>query len=241
MGIIGSIQGWWRSRRSASGRANGRLAPHVRTAEWDMSRGLDMQQLGVLATAPVSMLPSERLLLYALAFGTRPQRYLEVGTLYGGSAAIVCAALDTLELTTRMALVDPEPRVDAQLLAHLERRATLVRGYSPAAITDAAAAAGGSFDFILIDGDHTYQGTLNDLNGVLPYCLAGAYIVCHDCFYPTVEQAIDDFVLKHTPLVADFGPLTRDTSSAADADGNVSAQHAAKWGGLRVLQVCMTP
>jgi predicted O-methyltransferase YrrM len=239
MGVIGSIQGWWRSRRSASGRANAQLAPHVRTAEWDMSRGLDVQQLGVLATAPVSMLPSERLLLYALVYGARPQRYLEVGTLYGGSAAIVCAALDTLELTTRMALVDPEPRVDAQLLAHLERRATLVRGYSPAAIKDAA--AGGSFDFILIDGDHTYQGTLNDLDGVLPYCLAGAYIVCHDCFYPTVEQAIDDFVLKHTPLIADFGPLTRDTSSAADADGNVSAQHAARWGGLRVLQVRMKP
>ncbi len=117
MGVLGSIQGWWRSRRSASGRADGRLAPQVQTAEWDMTRGLDVQQLGVLATAPVSMLPSERLLLYALVYGTRPQRYLEVGTLYGGSAAIVCAALDALELPTRMALVDPEPRVDAQLLS----------------------------------------------------------------------------------------------------------------------------
>jgi predicted O-methyltransferase YrrM len=170
----------------------------------------------------------------------RPQRYLEVGTLYGGSAAIVCAALDALELDTRMVLVDPAPRVDAVLLEHLERRSILIQGYSPAALKDAMDAAGGKFDFVLIDGDHSYQGTLRDLDGVLPFCLDGAYILCHDCFYPTVTQAIDDFALKHAPQVVDFGPLTRDTSSAADADGKVSAEHAAQWGGMRVLQVRST-
>ena len=174
-----------------------------------MTRGLRRAAAWCAGYGPRIDVAIRKAALYALAYGTRPQRYLEVGTLYGGSAAIVCAALDALELPTRMALADPEPRVDAQLLVHLERRATLVRGYSPAAIKDAAAAAGGSFDFVLIDGDHTYQGTLNDLEGVLPYCLAGAYILCHDCFYPTVEQAVDDFVLKHTPVIADIGPLTR--------------------------------
>src|SRR5829696_4848095 len=99
--------GFWR-RRGVHGRRDARLAPEVETAEWDMTRTLDAQQFEVLGTAPVSMLPAERLLLYTLVFSMRPQRYLEVGTLFGGSAAIVCAALDALGLATRMVLVDPE-------------------------------------------------------------------------------------------------------------------------------------
>ena len=230
---------FWR-RRAVHGRRDARLAPTVATAEWDMSRTLDVQQFEVLGTAPVSMLPAERLLLYTLAFGVRPQRYLEVGTLFGGSAAIVCAALDALGLDTRMILVDPGPRVDAALLTHLQRRATLIQGYSPAALKDAVKVGGGKFDFVLIDGDHGREGTLRDLDGVFPYCLDGAYILCHDCFYPTVAQAVDEFVCRHAPKVVDFGPLTRDTSAAADANGNISSEHPARWGGIRVLQVRTT-
>ena len=232
-----TVRGWLRRRYEAYRRRTARLAPEVQTNLWDMTRMLEAQQFALLGTAPVSMLPAERLLLYTLVFGTRPRRYLEVGTLFGGSAAIVCAALDSLELDTRMILVDPEPRIDPVLWAHLQRRATLVQGYSPAALQEAAGAAGGSFDFVLIDGDHSQEGTLRDLNGVLPFCGDGAYILCHDCFFPTVTLAVDEFVYRHASKVVDFGPLTRDTSAAADANGNTSAEHPARWGGLRVLQV----
>lgn len=237
MGKNTTVRGWLRRRYDARRRWAARLAPGVQTNLWDMTRTLNSEQFAVLGTAPVSMLPSERLLLYTLVFGARPQRYLEVGTLFGGSAAIVCAALDSLELDTRMILVDPEPRVDPALWAHLERRAVLVQGYSPGALQEAANRAGGKFDFVLIDGDHSWEGTLRDLNGVLPFCLDGAYILCHDCFFPTVTQAIDEFVCRHASRVVDFGPMTRDTSAAADANGNVSAEHPARWGGIRVLQV----
>jgi predicted O-methyltransferase YrrM len=205
-----------------------------------MARNFDLQQFDVLRTAPVSMLPSERLLLYTMVFGTRPRRYLEIGTLYGGSAAIVCAALDAMGLPTRMALVDPSPRIEPALWARLEKRAVLVQGFSPAVLSEAEQAAGGKFDFVLIDGDHSYDGTLRDLDGVLPHCAVGAYLLCHDCFYPTVEQAIDAFARKHAARVVDFGPLTRDTSAGADADGNVSTSHAERWGGIRALQVRCT-
>jgi predicted O-methyltransferase YrrM len=232
-----TVRGWLRRRYEACRRRSARLAPEVQTNLWDMTRVLDAQQFAVLGTAPVSMLPAERLLLYTLIFGVRPQRYLEVGTLFGGSAAIVCAALDVLDLDTRMILVDPEPKIDPSLWAHLQRRATLVRGYSPASLREAADAAGGRFDFVLIDGDHSQEGTLRDLDGVLPFCLDGAYILCHDCFFPTVTQAVDEFACRHASRVVDFGPLTRDTSAAADANGNTSAEHPARWGGIRVLQV----
>ncbi len=237
MGDNTTVRGWLRRWYDARRRRVARLAPEVETNLWDMTRTLDIQQFGMLGTAPVSMLPSERLLLYTLVFGVRPRRYLEVGTLFGGSAAIVCAALDALELDTRMVLVDPEPQIDPALWGHLQRRAALVQGYSPAALQEAAARAGGKFDFVLIDGDHSWEGTLRDLNGVLPFCLEGAYILCHDCFFPTVAQAIDEFLFRHRSQVVDFGPLTRDTSAAADANGNVSSEHPARWGGIRVLQV----
>ena len=232
-----TVRGWLRRRYEARRRRTARLAPEVQTNLWDRTRMLDTQQFAVLNTAPVSMLPAERLLLYTLVFGVRPRRYLEVGTLFGGSAAIVCAALDALELDTHMILVDPEPRIAPALWGHLQRRATLVQGYSPEVLKEAAGAAGGSFDFVLIDGNHGLEETLRDLDGVLPFCVGGAYILCHDCFFPTVTQAVDEFLCRHASRVVDFGPLTRDTSAAADGNGNTSAEHPARWGGIRVLQV----
>lgn len=237
-----TVQGWLRRRYVARRRRAARLAPGVQTnlldtSQLNIDRTLDSQQFGVLRSARVSMLPAERLLLYTLVYSLRPRCYLEIGTLFGGSAAIVCAALDLLDLDTRMILVDPAPQIDPTLWAQLQRRAALVQGYSPAALQEAAELAGGKFDFVLIDGDHDSEPTLRDLNGVLPICLNGAYILCHDCFFPTVAQAIDNFVCQHASRVIDFGPLTRDTSAAADANGNTSSEHPARWGGIRVLQV----
>ena len=125
-----TVRGWLRRRYEARRRRTAHLAPEVQTNLWDRTRMLNTQQFAVLNTAPVSMLPAERLLLYTLVFGVRPRRYLEVGTLFGGSAAIVCAALDTLDWTRVLISVDPEPRIAPALWGHLQRRATLVQGYS---------------------------------------------------------------------------------------------------------------
>jgi predicted O-methyltransferase YrrM len=53
-----------------------------------------LQPLGlpVIYDAPVQQLMPERLLLYSLICGLRPERTLEIGTLYGGSTMIICAA-----------------------------------------------------------------------------------------------------------------------------------------------------
>jgi predicted O-methyltransferase YrrM len=214
-----------------------RLAPPVATVDWDFTlTALEIRNFAVLSTAPVVMVPAERMLLYTLVYATQPRRYLEIGTLQGGSAAIVCGALDSLGIPTPMVLVDPAPAIDPELWSNLAHRATLLRGFSPAVLPDAVVAGGGGpFDFVLVDGDHTKAGVLADLWGVLPLCAVGAYILCHDCFFPEIAAAIDEFVLAAGERVADLGPLTRVTApSAIDAEPDPDAP---KWAGFRLLQV----
>lgn len=210
------------------------LAPAVEMAAVQGSfEQIGSLRLDVLGSAPVWMSPAERLLLFSLIYTLRPRCYLEIGTLRGGSAAIVAAALDALGLPARMVLVDPKPQIEDALWEKLAPRATLVTGYSPAVLPQAALAAGAPFDFVLIDGDHSRRGTLADLAGVAPHCRSGAYLLCHDCFYSEVEQAIDEFVLTSAIPVVDFGPFTRETT-AGDAS---NAGDPEPWGGIRLLQV----
>jgi predicted O-methyltransferase YrrM len=144
----------------------------------------------VVKWAPVWMTRAERLLLYTLAFCLRPRRYLEIGTLKGGSALLVNAALNSLQAEGRLVCVDPEPQIEPEHWKMLEPRTTLLTGYSPDILTRACEVAGGLFDFILIDGDHTYQGVLRDVRGVLPYAADGASILCHK-FFADVARSID--------------------------------------------------
>lgn len=210
------------------------LAPAVEMAPVQGSfEAIGNLRLDVLGTAPVWMSPAERLLLFSLIYTLRPRCYLEIGTLHGGSAAIVNAALDALYLPTRMVLVDPKPQIEEALWEKLAQRAVLVPGFSPAVLPQAAQAAGEPFDFVLVDGDHSRRATLADLQGAVAHCRSGAYLLCHDCFYSEVEQAIDEFVLTSSVPVVDFGPFTRETT-AGDAS---NAGDPEPWGGMRLLQV----
>jgi predicted O-methyltransferase YrrM len=194
-------------------------------------------KLDVLAAAPVWMSSAERLLLFSLVYTLRPRCYLEIGTLHGGSAAIVSAALDALDMPARMVLMDPQPQIEPALWDNLARRAVLVQGRSPAALPQAAQAAGEPFDFVLIDGDHSRRGTLADLQGVVGHCRSGAYLLCHDCFYSAVEEAIDEFVLTSPTPVVDFGPFTRETTAGNPSSARNREPSGEPWGGIRVLQV----
>lgn len=192
---------------------------------------IDLGRLQVIHDAPVWMSRSERLLLYTLAFTLRPARYLEIGTLEGGSALIVVAALDALQAPGSLVCVDPSPRIAPEHWARLCERTQLVRAFSPAALDEAGQVAGGLFDLVLIDGDHSYAGALQDLVGVLPHCANGATILCHDCFNPDVKRAIDEVAQSYAVLM-DFGPLTRECTVERTAQGST-----VPWGGLRMLQV----
>ena len=55
-----------------------------------------------------------------------------------------------------------------------------------------------SIDLAFIDGDHTYEGALKDLDTVLPKMKKGGVILCHDCRPGSdVSKALREFCMKN--------------------------------------------
>lgn len=193
---------------------------------------IDLSALDVIQWAPVWMTRAERLLLFTMAFTLRPSRYLEIGTFKGGSALLVNAALDLLESNGRMVCVDPEPKIAPEHWQKIEHRTTLLTGFSPDILPEAVEAAGGKFDLVLIDGDHTYQGVLRDAIGVMPHVADGAYLLFHDSMFVEVARGLREFAYKFGTELVDFGTLTREVTIQEREDGP-----SIRWGGLRMMQV----
>jgi glycosyltransferase involved in cell wall biosynthesis/predicted O-methyltransferase YrrM len=180
--------------------------------------------------SPAFMSPQERVLMYGLTFALAPERYLEVGTCWGGSAVIVTAALDDMN-KGRAFGVDPFPRVAKEVMDGIKHRFTLIKGPSPAALVQAKEQAGGLFEMILVDGDHSYQSTIDDLEGVLTVAAPEAAILIHDAYNDIVDRAIRDFIAAHADRLVDCGMLA--TSCNVMMNQGVREQ----WGGLHMLRL----
>jgi len=178
----------------------------------------------VLESAPAMLSASERCLLYALTLAIRPRRALEIGTMHGGSAQIMVAALDAVG-EGRLVCLYPKPnlKVDWNTIAH---RATLLQEGSPEAVARAREVAGGPFDLCFIDGWHVYGQVLVDACAVLEHMAPNGYILFHDAYLPRVREAIDDFV-RSNPVV-DCGIVSRQYNTAAPNG---------PWAGLRLVRV----
>lgn len=217
------------TREAAAGASAG--AAELREVTQDYDR-IDLAPLAVLEGAPVWMASSERLLLYALIYALRPARYLEVGSWKGGSALTVTAAMDAAGGPGAIVCVDPQPQFSDALFAQIQHRTAIVRGPSPDALPEAFAKAGGPFDFVLIDGDHSYLGAISDARGVMQYVADDAYLLVHDSHNPVVARAIDDFAAEYRDQVLDLGNLTREYIVQP-----IDGQPPARWFGLRLLKV----
>jgi predicted O-methyltransferase YrrM len=178
------------------------------------------------------MTRAERLLLYALVFALRPRRYLEIGTFKGGSALIVSAAMDALDTAGRVVCVDVAPEILPEHWNRLEHRTTLLKGTSPDILPQAKAAAGGAFDFVLIDADHSHAGVVRDVRGVIPYVAPDGHLVCHDGYNPGVAAAIRDIKREYRRQILDLGLLTREITYGVEGDGQ-----PVRWGGLHVMRL----
>jgi hypothetical protein len=189
-------------------------------------------RVAALLDAPAELLLPERLLLYSLVRGLRPARCLEIGTHFGGSTTITCAALDDIG-AGRLVCVDPNPLVPDDVWARVAHRATLLRGWSPDALVEAYTSAGGDFQFVFIDGDHTHAGVVRDVEGVLEVSAPGAHLLFHDSHYWEVSNAIDECLRRWPTRLVDGGTLSAlSTEPIAAPDGTES-----RWGGFRLLRV----
>lgn len=192
----------------------------------------DLEAMEIIRRAPVWMSRAERLLLYTLIFTLRPSRYLEIGTFQGGSALLVSAALDSLNSQARIICVDPKWNISPEHWQKIEHRTTFIEGYSPDVLPEAVESAGGKFDFVLIDGDHTYDGVLRDARGVLPHVTNNAYLLFHDSFFKDVARGLNQFANENAYKLVDMGSLTREITIQEDEKGE-----QIHWGGLRLMQL----
>ena len=188
-----------------------------------------------LLEAPAELLLPERLFLYALVRALRPARSLEIGCHFGGSTAIICAALDDIGQGT-LTSVDPAPTLAPELHAALAHRTQVVAGRSPDALASAVLVARGPFDFAFIDGDHSRAGVCADILGIVPVAATGAHLLLHDAHSPKITAGIDD-ALRACPALVDAGVVsTLTTTPYVAPDGTTPL-----WGGLRLLRLAPAP
>lgn len=188
-------------------------------------------QLLSIFDAPAEQLPGERVLLYALVLGLRPSSVLEIGTHWGGSTMLLCAALEDAG-GGGLVSIDPLSRVPPDIEARISPRGRLLVGRSPDVLPKAARIAGQPFDFVHVDGDHSYFGAMSDLEGVLPHLADEAYLALHDAHYLEVRKAIDEAVHRYQGQLTDCGILTR---VQAPDEGTICGEPVA-WGGIRLLR-----
>jgi predicted O-methyltransferase YrrM len=198
----------------------------------DYADQIDLTRLDVVTWTPAWLSRAERLMIYTLIFSLRPQRYLEIGTFQGGSALIVASALDALDADGRIFCVDPNPKITDENWERIKHRTSLFTGFSPQILAEVYNQAGNFFDFVFIDGDHTYNGIMRDAEGVLPYVTGGTYLLFHDSFFPEVKQALHDFATRYRERIVDCGPITREVTIQQEPN-----QASVPWGGLHLVRV----
>lgn len=164
-------------------------------------------------------------MIYALVRGLRPRCALEIGVRWGGSARIICAAMET-NGEGRCVGLDPDVSNFRVPTRRLYGRYELYRGSSPTDVPQAAACLDGRLDFVFIDAMHIYTCALADLRAVRPLLKEGAHILLHDCFHVGIDAAVGQF-LEENPIIEDCGILTRHSEAYPPILGQ----------GLRLLRV----
>ncbi len=193
--------------------------PLLRAQPWRMATTL---------AARADQKPRERVLLYATVFALAPARCLEIGVRWGGGSRIIHAALSDLGHGT-LVCIDPEPALEFDF-SELSDRATLIVGRSPDALDEAQAAAGGQFDFVFIDGDHSERGVSADLAAVARVTSPGAVILLHDACHGPVLRAITAALT--TGYYADCG----DIATTRNEGVRVETGQSVVYGGVRMLR-----
>jgi len=148
------------------------------------------ERLGIIYTAATHLSIPERLFLYSLVRGTLPRRVLEIGTAFGGSAAIISTALEDNGLGTLIGL-DPSPRVDPNMPRYYGRF-KLVEHAAPKGIEEAARLADGTFDLIFYDGPNVHSAASSIIAAIIPHLSERAFIIIDNGFHYGLHQAVID-------------------------------------------------
>lgn len=132
----------------------------------------------------------------------RPRTVLEIGTARGGTLFLLCEAAHPEAVVISLDL--PYGRNGGGYPAWKERtyatfarpgqRLVLLRGdsHDPASLRRVEAALGGrALDFLMIDGDHSYEGVRRDFESYAPLVAADGTIAMHDILENPSDPTID--------------------------------------------------
>ncbi len=117
---------------------------------------------------------------------------VEIGRFHGGSTFLLACANREVPIWS----IDLEPQDDERLQRHLTdnrlgENVGLIVGDSHHDDFEQI----GDYDLLFIDGDHSYNGCLADLNAFFPRLAPGGHVVLHDCYAEShVQRAALDFV-----------------------------------------------
>ena len=131
---------------------------------------------------------------------------VEIGTFEGLTACFLAKVLDALGVRACVLSIDPFERFEggdnnppgsyagyiANLQTHGAERCFPLVAFSHECV-DAVA---GNVPFLLIDGDHSYEACLGDLELYCPKVRSGGYVLIDDYshkHYPGVAQAVDEY------------------------------------------------
>jgi len=143
--------------------------------------------------------------------------FVEIGSFKGKSTAYMCVEIANSGKRIRFDCIDPmkplshysasaESQPEEWQDYHIEgfhERLTPVAGlYNLHAMTSEEAVKlyeDNSIDFLLVDGDHSYQGVIKDIQNFFPKMKSGGLIVGDDAWSPDVAQAFRD-ALPNLPV-----------------------------------------
>ncbi len=129
------------------------------------------------------------LLWYVANNGRQPMRYLEIGA----GSGMVAKTIDSVMHFATMHVIDNNYYDFAQSdrADRLPDATEWVGDSSSAACRDAVQQWDMEFDFVLIDGGHTYRECKSDTLLVLPHLAEGAYVAFHDKNWAYTEPGGD--------------------------------------------------
>ncbi len=148
--------------------------------------------------------PWEGEYLYLLAqLATRG--IVEIGRFHGGSTFLLSSANREVPIWS----IDVAPRDDQRLEQLFAEQGT---GHNVELLVGNSHSDSfpeiGDFDLLFVDGDHTREGCLADLDAFVPELRPGGHLVVHDCYAEfEVQQAVLEYT-SHVPLTAVRGPYT---------------------------------
>jgi predicted O-methyltransferase YrrM len=153
----------------------------------------------------IRLCPWEMEYLFAVARRAR-HGILETGRFNGGSCFLMACAAETVPIYS----IDIKPKDDAKLKELFEQHG--VGGKVQLIVGDSQHQKYPQIepvDMVFIDGDHRYQGCLDDLRNWYDLLRPNGHLVLHDCYLGKhgVQDAVADFMGEHPELQVVQSPI----------------------------------